>query len=198
MAAILEAAAQVVAQGGEAAFTTNHIAERAGVSIGTLYQYFPDKSAILAQLVTGWCQQVVQAIDEALAPQVPGVSAAPPGIELPMRRVVRAVLQGFGGVDPALRPLVRLAWRQDADGHIVREMRLVADRLALRLQPWAAARALEAPPEQVYIATRAILGAIRFASLDNSPLLDSPAFESGLTRLALALLQPVDNPPPCD
>ena len=46
-AAILEGAAQILEAGGLAAFTTNAVAERAGVSIGTLYQYFADKNAIL-------------------------------------------------------------------------------------------------------------------------------------------------------
>jgi AcrR family transcriptional regulator len=45
--AIVEAAAQVLERDGPAGFNTASVAERAGVSIGTLYQYFPDKQAIL-------------------------------------------------------------------------------------------------------------------------------------------------------
>jgi AcrR family transcriptional regulator len=45
--AILEAAAQVLERDGPAGFSTASVAERAGVSIGTVYQYFPDKQAIL-------------------------------------------------------------------------------------------------------------------------------------------------------
>ncbi len=45
--AIVEAAAQVLERDGPAGFSTTSVAERAGVSIGTLYQYFPDKQAIL-------------------------------------------------------------------------------------------------------------------------------------------------------
>jgi AcrR family transcriptional regulator len=44
---ILEAAAQVLQRAGHDGFNTNAVAERAGVSVGTLYQYFPDKDAIL-------------------------------------------------------------------------------------------------------------------------------------------------------
>ncbi|MDC0769520.1 TetR/AcrR family transcriptional regulator [Streptomyces sp. HD] len=48
--AILEAAAQLFERDGYARATTNRIAERAGVSIGSLYQYFPDKDALLYAL----------------------------------------------------------------------------------------------------------------------------------------------------
>ncbi|MGV9367451.1 TetR/AcrR family transcriptional regulator [Amycolatopsis sp. NPDC003731] len=49
---ILTAAAHVFGDHGYAAGTTNRIAERAGISIGSLYQYFPNKDAILAELLT--------------------------------------------------------------------------------------------------------------------------------------------------
>ncbi len=48
---ILAAAAQVFETHGYAAGTTNRIADRAGVSIGTLYQYFPSKEAIAVALL---------------------------------------------------------------------------------------------------------------------------------------------------
>lgn len=45
--AIVEAGARILAEEGWAGFTTNRIAEVAGVSIGSLYQYFPDKLALV-------------------------------------------------------------------------------------------------------------------------------------------------------
>lgn len=50
VAAILDAAVQVLAQEGARRFTTARVAEKAGVSVGSLYQYFPNKAAILFRL----------------------------------------------------------------------------------------------------------------------------------------------------
>jgi len=47
---ILEAALQVLAKEGAQRFTTTRVAEKAGVSVGSLYQYFPNKAAILFRL----------------------------------------------------------------------------------------------------------------------------------------------------
>ncbi len=48
--AILDAAARILTESGYATASTNRIAERAGVSIGSLYEYFPGKEAIFGEL----------------------------------------------------------------------------------------------------------------------------------------------------
>jgi len=55
--AVLQAAVQVLAEEGAQRFTTARVAERAGVSIGSLYQYFPNKAAILFRLQSDEWQQ---------------------------------------------------------------------------------------------------------------------------------------------
>jgi len=50
VADILEAAARVLARDGAHRFTTAHVAEATGISVGSLYQYFPNKEAILFRL----------------------------------------------------------------------------------------------------------------------------------------------------
>jgi len=57
VATILIAATQVLAKEGASRFTTARVAEKAGVSIGSLYQYFPNKAAILFRLQRDEWQQ---------------------------------------------------------------------------------------------------------------------------------------------
>ena len=62
--AVLEAVQLVVKRHGAQAITTNRIAEVAGVSIGSLYQYFPDKRAIFTALHDGHVDDVRQVIEQ--------------------------------------------------------------------------------------------------------------------------------------
>ncbi|SFK33608.1 TetR family transcriptional regulator [Lysobacter sp. cf310] len=64
--AILQAAAQVLAAEGAQRFTTARVAERAGVSVGSLYQYFPNKAAILFRLQSDEWQQTTDLLSTIL------------------------------------------------------------------------------------------------------------------------------------
>jgi AcrR family transcriptional regulator len=64
--AVLEAAAELIAQQGFARTTTNTVAERAGISIGSLYQYFPNKTAILVSLLERHIYEIQPVIAECL------------------------------------------------------------------------------------------------------------------------------------
>lgn len=64
---ILEAAARVFTQHGYARGTTNRIAEEAGISVGSLYQYFPNKEALLAELLRSHIRAGADEIEARLA-----------------------------------------------------------------------------------------------------------------------------------
>ena len=64
--AVLQAAAEVFAELGYARATTNKIALRAGVSVGSLYQYFPNKDSLLAELLERHHADVHRVLDQAL------------------------------------------------------------------------------------------------------------------------------------
>jgi AcrR family transcriptional regulator len=65
--AVLEAVQRVLKRHGVEAITTNRIAEAAGVSIGSLYQYFPDKRAIFATLYDRHVDEVRNVIERTMA-----------------------------------------------------------------------------------------------------------------------------------
>jgi AcrR family transcriptional regulator len=61
--AILEATIQVLLQTGKERLTTTKVALRAGVSVGTLYQYFPNKSALLQAALKRHLDEVTEAVE---------------------------------------------------------------------------------------------------------------------------------------
>ena len=65
--AVLEAVQRVLKRHGAEAITTNRIAEAAGVSLGSLYQYFPDKQAIFTALYDRHVDEVRHVIDRTMA-----------------------------------------------------------------------------------------------------------------------------------
>ncbi|MER9871513.1 TetR family transcriptional regulator [Mesorhizobium sp. M0195] len=66
VAAILQAAVQVLAKEGAQRFTTARVAEKAGVSVGSLYQYFPNKAAILFRLQSDEWRQTTDLLRDIL------------------------------------------------------------------------------------------------------------------------------------
>jgi AcrR family transcriptional regulator len=136
--AIVEAAAQILERDGAEAFSTGAVAARAGVSIGTLYQYFPDKEAILTaaakrELAEGSAAPAARrrALIEALIAMVEGLgrlgkaaSTARPQAPTAARRMRRGtgwerrcaeafeqLLTVLVGRQPALRPIPIASWR---------------------------------------------------------------------------------------
>lgn len=74
--AILTATARVLVERGYAKTTTVAVAERAGVSVGSLYQYFPGKDALVAALLERHMADAVQTMERATPPGRPGRSLA--------------------------------------------------------------------------------------------------------------------------
>jgi AcrR family transcriptional regulator len=180
---IFEAAAQVLGENGEAALTTNRIAERAGVSIGTLYQYFDSKEAIVLAMLARERERVMRRLDKLLDEADP--AAAEPQRSDPkvlLRAFVHIYVQAFGTGAPGHRALVRLAWRLDSHQAIVQSMREASERIATHLQRLAHPMLRAPTPAMVFVLTRALAGAVRSAALEESALLGSAAFEDELVN----------------
>ena len=88
--AILEATAQLLVADGMARLTTNRIAKRAGVSVGTLYQYFPDKQSIVRALGEQVLERQIQAFEAELL----SLAGMAPDLEQSVRMLVVGMLAG--------------------------------------------------------------------------------------------------------
>lgn len=97
---LLDAAARVFAIYGYAAGTTNRIAAEAGHSIGSLYQYFPNKDAILVELSTAHARSGIAAIERRLAN-----GQLPETLPEKIRLFVRATMDNHRD-DPALHKVL--------------------------------------------------------------------------------------------
>jgi AcrR family transcriptional regulator len=93
--AIVKATARVLVEEGYDRASTNRIAHAAGVSIGSLYQYFPSKEALVAALVESHQSRMRDALDLALAAGAAG------SLEARARLVVRGMMAAYR-IDPQL------------------------------------------------------------------------------------------------
>jgi len=181
---LFEAATRILASEGEAGFTTNRIAERAGFSIGTLYQYFPSKEAIVVALVRRHRDRVLRELDVMLDGCVRGEYGAEHALRLYLRHIVDA----FGRGQKAQRLLARLGWQLDAPAAIVAAMDDGAERIRSALVRLNDPE-LQLPDEPtLYMLTRAVIGAVRSAAVEESAMLDDPRFEEALFRMVWGLL----------
>ena len=170
IATIIEATAEILEDGGVDALNTNMIAQRAGVSVGAVYQYFPNKAAILSMLGRQEMEAVRNAARKAL--DAPVVWPAPSSD----RAAVRALLRTYDKWLRSRRAVVRAVLSH-----------LDPAELAAPVEDIVAAIAAEGgdqvSPLQMFVASRALMGAVRAAVLEDQPFLKSPAFEDALLAL---------------
>ncbi len=120
VSAILTAAVHVLVEEGAQRFTTARVAEKAGVSIGSLYQYFPNKASILFRLQSDEWRGSTEMLSEILT------GTAPPKDRL--RRLVHVFVRSECEEAPVRRALADAAplYR---DAPEAREMRAEGDRV---------------------------------------------------------------------
>jgi len=178
VSAILEGAAQVLEAGGLASFTTNAVAERAGVSIGTLYQYFSDKGALLHALAEREMRVTIVSVAKALR----GEGEAP--LEERVRAVVRAIVNAFHGRLRARKAVVQAVLAQGMPIEMVAPVAaFIADAESSPQRGIA-----RLTREQQFVLSRALMGAIRAAVLEEAPFFKSRAFEDELVRLVISYI----------
>src|SRR5271168_2785812 len=107
--AVLDAVIRILKREGFSAITTNRIAEVAGVSIGSVYQYFPDKRAIFAALH----ERHIEEIDRLVEAKLMEHAASP--LDTLMRAMIEAMVDAHAS-DPELFELLLTEVPHRAEG----------------------------------------------------------------------------------
>jgi AcrR family transcriptional regulator len=192
---LFKAAAQILDKEGEAGLSTNKVAAAAGFSIGTLYQYFPSKEVLVRAMAARGQELVLQELQAYLSAlenhaDVQGMAAR----EL-LGQAIRILLRGFATGKGLSQTLIRLCWTLEQPDETANAVRQVAERLAIFFER-IDHPALQTPSTaQMFVLTRSVIGTLRSASLEKSPLLGSPAFEEALLQMAWAVLTKSDMDP---
>ena len=177
--AIFEATARILQSEGRAGLNTNLVAEHAGVSIGTLYSYFPNKEAILLAMARRETEAVRASVAEAL-----GEDLTQSGAE-PVRLAVRALIKGYGRRNKARRILMETLIAMGHSDEIARPVQAIADLIAARAATLLPANARPLSPIALFILTRAVDGVVRAATYEDAKFIASTTFEDELTELVL-------------
>ncbi len=179
---ILDAAARILVKGGYAAFTTNRVAETAGVSVGSLYQYFPNKESLLGELM----RRHVEELERGM------VAITADAAKRPLAETIRALIEDNVRahlVDPALHQVLSeevprlgpLDWRI-----------AYGSRAAMRVRAALETRRSELAVGDldlaVYLVTGAVESAIHDAVADRPDDLRSGALTEELTRMIVGYL----------
>jgi AcrR family transcriptional regulator len=180
--AIVEAAARILAREGFDATSVNDVAELAGVSIGSLYQYFPGKGALAAAVAEREAGRLLETLGARFA------AAAGGSLEEMISALVAGLIENHSR-DPALHRVLREEVPQG------RECEHVGDELAAAEQ--AALAWLEARDEgrarpnlelAVFVAVRAVEAVVHTAVVKQPERLRDPAFAGELTALVMGYL----------
>jgi len=180
---ILEATAQILLKEGRAALNTNRIAERAGISVGTLYQYFRDKHAILIQIAHREIERDRAAVMEAIA------KASQDGNVDPTRSGIRALITSQRKQTKVRRAAFD-ALLAEGLGQFGFEsssaIQQITAQVAMNRDRLFPEDARKPSATMLFVISRAVTGVIRAAVAEEFPLLATREFENELVRLVRA------------
>lgn len=182
VSAILKSATQILSREGYARLTTNRIAENAGVSIGSLYQYFPGKQAVIAALA----RQLEYRALEIFAAALDGA------VRRSLRAVASAVIPALAG-----EQLGDLAVRREILSHVPRSWtREASDEVDAMVTSALASHLAERDDiregdraTMAFVIVRAVEAVLEAAVTHNPELLKDPSFVSELVELPVRYLR---------
>ncbi len=181
--AIFEATARLIESQGLEALTTARIAEVAGYGVGTVYDYFPTKNAILVAMARQELDKTVAAVQRALRQ---------PDAEAPAtatQRAIRAMIRGFGGRRRLRGVLLGTMIAQGHSAELARSVEVMGEFLRRQEAPIDGADLTRVLPERLYVLSRAVVGVIRAWAMEGGAQVSSQTLEIELTELVRSYVE---------
>jgi AcrR family transcriptional regulator len=180
--AILEATTHILTEEGYDKANTNRIAERAGISIGSLYQYFPNKESLIVALMEQHSNEIAELVESKLQ----HLFDAP--LETAIPELVRAVIAAHA-INPRLHQVLneeiprseRLQQMQNADQRIAELLRAYLIRWSDRIYP----QNLEMT---VFILSRTVESLCHSAAIEHPSFVSNSQFEQEVSNFLLLYL----------
>ncbi|MBB5369084.1 MULTISPECIES: TetR/AcrR family transcriptional regulator [unclassified Janthinobacterium] len=177
--AITQAATYILVESGWEGLTTNAIAERAGVNISSLYQFFPGEEAIVAELQLRHAAESRLKLAEALE-QLPGQ----PSLRDALALLVAAIVD-----EHRIAPAVHRAIAEELPGSVRHAAPddVVEEQLLSAFSPFM--RNVPNPQLACRIARIAVHAVIHETASRTPAMLDHPGFNEELVALLMPFLQ---------
>ncbi|NJP20522.1 MAG: TetR/AcrR family transcriptional regulator [Hydrococcus sp. CRU_1_1] len=188
--AILEATTHILTEEGYDKANTNRIAERAGISIGSLYQYFPNKESLMAALMEQHSNEIAELVESKLT----NLFDAP--LEIAIPELVKAVIAAHA-INPRLHQVLneeiprseRLQQMQKAEKRITEMLRVYLtrwsdsshERLRQRIHP-------QNIEMTIFILSRTVESLCHSAVIEHPDFVNNPQFEQEVAKLLLLYL----------
>ena len=180
--AILEATTHILVEEGYDKANTNRIAERAGISIGSLYQYFPNKESLLAALMEQHATEMAELIETKLD----RLFDSP--LEIAIPEIITAVVAAHA-INPRLHQVLseeipcseRSPQMQQADERITALLRTYLDRWRDVIQP-------QNTDLTVFILSRTVDALCHAAVIEYPNFVRDSQFEREVSNLLLSYL----------
>jgi AcrR family transcriptional regulator len=181
--AILEATTHILTEEGYEKANTNRIADRAGISIGSLYQYFPNKEALMAALMEQHSNEIVELVESKLQM----LFDAP--LETAISELVKAVIAAHA-INPRLHQVLneeiplsaRLQQMQKADERIGKMLRAYLSRCREQIHP----KNLDMT---IFILSRTVESLCHAAVIEQPDFVSNSHFEQEVSKLLLLYLK---------
>lgn len=185
MDAIVEATARVLVRDGYDALSTNRVAKEAGVSVGSLYQYFPGKEALVAAVMEQHASRLQENIAGRMRNAAPAATAEEVATEM-----IRAMLVAQQAETRLHRVLVEQVPRIGA----LRRLHELFGNYERLVEAWLEENAdhieVEDAKMAAFVLVSAVEGLVNRATLDRPDLVASGRLEEQILRLILAYVIP--------